>query len=647
MSCCGGVPLMKKMDILEDASPLGAYLSHEELERLASLCDVLAFKKDQELPESPFYCIYTGLVEVKDGDTVLCTKYPGAFFTRRAGLVRGRSKKRNSIKGDGGSPKPVSAEGTEKAHRTSIVKDFGDDIDMDDADEVPKTQIIGTQAGKVLYMSADNLDKFLFVCKPESADIVKQITRTNIGTQLSNVPFIEQCPDLEPTDLRALGEICSYKTFDAKEIIFAQGDAAEWFYIILKGKVEITIDTQALRGTGEKVSAGTRNVGDSFGVAALVYNAAERKYSTTALERTLCLTISRENFGKFLGQKPSLEDTLMKGTKSFLLQRYAAMNVPIFSELSQESLMEAASLAKFKKFNQGDVVYRQGDPPSAFYVVLDGEVTMTSVPDAKDLGEESSIPNSSSRNNDGSLVKETNSIAAHLSGGSTRTLTVGMHFGEVGVLLPSTPCIATCECTKRCTLLALETTHFLQLFGADTNLLAEMQIKLLRTHATLRSVLSHKRSRPLFEAHIKSEYADESIKFFDAAASCLATAGLKGALEGDSRTGIMMMAKKLVDEYIVDGADSQVNIPGGMQKAIEAADKAGDAATLFEKMKDAQAEIYLLMARDNYPRFVKSKEFEDLLKEIGSYGDEVKDLVSEKDLTMLVQDGEGDAANSA
>ena len=70
-----------------------------------------------------------------------------------------------------------------------------------------------------------------------------------------------------------------------------------------------------------------------------------------------------------------------------LLQRYAAMNVPIFAELSQESLMEAASLAKFKHFNKGDIVYRQGDPPSAFYVVLDGEVTMTSVPDAKDLEE--------------------------------------------------------------------------------------------------------------------------------------------------------------------------------------------------------------------------------------------------------------------
>jgi len=646
MSCCGAVPLLKKIDILEDTSPLGAYLNAEELERLASFCEVASIRVDHQLPESPFYCIYTGKVEViDDAGSVLCTKYPGAFFTRRAGLVRGRKKPtgRNSQAGKKAKADAEASQSVPKPRqqRTSIVKDFDDLEDEEDLAKQPATKIVGKAAGKVLYIPAEDLDKFLFVCKPESAEVVKQITRTNIGTQLANVPFIEQCADLEPADLRALGEICSYRTFDANEVIFSQGDKAENFYIILKGSVDITIDVKALRGSGEKVTMGARAVGDSFGVAALVYNAAERKYSAVALERTLCLCIVRDNFGKFLERKPSIEDALMGGTKTFLLQRYAAMKVPIFAELDDAMLKRAAKSAKFAHYNEGDVIFHQGDAPSAFYVVLHGEVKMTSVAE-KPLEEKSrSAGGTVELNDDGSFVKETKSIAAMMSGGDSRTLTVGMHFGEVGVLLPSTPCIATCTCSKTCTLLKLDSVSFIELFGMELNLLAEMQIKLLRHHSTLRAALNHKRCRALFETHIKGEYSDESIRFFDAVAAMLATADLEGSREGGGEEALMTLAKRIVNEYICDGADSQVNIPGGMQKEIIAADNAGQVTVLLEKLKDAQGELYLLMSRDNWSRFVKGKAFDEMLIEIGSYGESVVDLVSEEDLTMLVQDGEG------
>jgi len=132
-----------------------------------------------------------------------------------------------------------------------------------------------------------------------------------------------------------------------------------------------------------------------------------------------------------------------------------------------------------------------------------------------------------------------------------------------------------------------------------------------------------------------------------AVASALATAALPGALEGPSKDTMATLGTQLVNEYVVDGCDAQVNIPGKMQKEIEAADKAKDLRTLFDKLRDAQAEIYLLMARDNWPRFIKSDPFAKLLADIGSYGEEVKGLVSEQDLMMLVQDGEGDGAGGS
>jgi len=363
-----------------------------------------------------------------------------------------------------------------------------------------------------------------------------------------------------------------------------------------------------------------------------VYNAPERKYSATASERTLCLIIVKSNFAKFLSTKQGLERALMRTTKRFLLQRYAAMNVPIFGHMREELLTEAANLATFEHFAPGDVIHRQGDAPKAFYVVLHGEVKMSTVVRTDD---DSGRGDEAGRNVDGSFARETKRIAASMmSETSERVLTVGQHFGEVGVLLPQTPCIATCTAIAQCSLLTLQSSSFIEIFGQDANLMAEMQIKLLGSECTLKSVLSHKRSRPLFVAHIEGEYSGESIHFYDAVQECLTSSS---ALDDES------MRKKLheiIAEYVVDNSPQQVNIPGGQQKDIVAS-KDGPVDVLLKKIKVAQGEIYLLMARDNFPRFTKAQPFLDFMQDIGSYGASVKDVVAESDLTMLVQDGEG------
>jgi len=218
-----------------------------------------------------------------------------------------------------------------------------------------------------------------------------------------------------------------------------------------------------------------------------------------------------------------------------------------------------------------------------------------------------------------------------------RVLTVGQHFGEVGVLLPQTPCIATAVATTRCTLLTLESSAFIELFGQDGNLLAEMQLKLLRSGCTLKAALNHNRCKPLFVKHIEGEYSGENIKFYDDVAM------ISRAASTTDTDGMRTKLKDNLAEYIVDGSPQQVNIPGILQKQIKASMDGADfdVPASLALLKRAQSEIYMLMSRDNLPRFVKSELFLALLKEIGSYDASVTDLVSENDLSMLVQDGEG------
>lgn len=87
MSCLGGVSLELKRSMLEDHTPLGAYLASKELGQLARILQPARFTAGKMLPESPFYIVVSGQIEVREGSEVLCTKSAGAFFTRRAGLV--------------------------------------------------------------------------------------------------------------------------------------------------------------------------------------------------------------------------------------------------------------------------------------------------------------------------------------------------------------------------------------------------------------------------------------------------------------------------------------------------------------------------------------------------------------------------------
>ena len=65
-SLFGGVSQAQKLSALENASPLGVYLSKEELTALARLCTSCKVKPGKNLPESPFYIVIKGEVEVRE-----------------------------------------------------------------------------------------------------------------------------------------------------------------------------------------------------------------------------------------------------------------------------------------------------------------------------------------------------------------------------------------------------------------------------------------------------------------------------------------------------------------------------------------------------------------------------------------------------
>ena len=449
-----------KLYVLEHWSPLGAYLSAQDLHHLARACHVVNFREGGRLHESPFYIVVEGTVSVFSAEEALpterelCRRGAGAFFTRRAGEGHVRAR----------APTPAS-----ESRRQS----FSERVTHGEAEHV--TELLGSEAGKVLLVSSDDrIDDFGERCTPTGRDGFESIVSTNLSTVLSDVPFIHEA-HLTSGALRSLAELCSYETAAAGAFVFEQGDSADAFYIVLKGSVEAVINEGGLvdsheSAEGEEVGGVVRGAGDTFGVASLLLRAKTRTYGMRATERSLLLHVSFEKFLPFLFAHRSLERSLVCSTMRFLLQRYSRLKTSIFHSMTPEELERVGELAHFHHVEKGDVVYAAGDRAKEFYVVVHGEFI-------RDYGEGVNLPQASRQ----------------------KTLGLGSYFGEVGLLLQRTPMLATVTAMHDSTLLTVPKSSFMEIMGSNAKIKLELCIRVhKRDEVPLELILLHPKIHPMW-----------------------------------------------------------------------------------------------------------------------------------------------------
>ncbi len=74
------------------------------------------------------------------------------------------------------------------------------------------------------------------------------------------------------------------------------------------------------------------------------------------------------------GQTPAVDGVASDGSAVNIPGALAAM--PIFSNVGPESLAAIAAGAEVIRLKKGEVLFRQGDMPSGFYMVLDGQIKL-------------------------------------------------------------------------------------------------------------------------------------------------------------------------------------------------------------------------------------------------------------------------------
>lgn len=191
--------------------------------------------------------------------------------------------------------------------------------------------------------------------------------------------------DIELADIKAFAVP---QLFKKSQLIFAEGDPADTFYYIEKGRVSVTIDKS---GVTEQVSVLTS--GDYFGEMAIL-SSNKRNASVTVLEETAVLSVDKNRFLEFVKAQPdvaekiynkfsmrneelSLKEQLLnsmgicvdnlhvsiKGDPSlrettFSRERYTSVVDPILSQLQdsmEELLLNRCVYRLFLGFNNGEV----------------------------------------------------------------------------------------------------------------------------------------------------------------------------------------------------------------------------------------------------------------------------------------------------
>ncbi|XP_008115103.1 regulator of G-protein signaling 21 [Anolis carolinensis] len=115
------------------------------------------------------------------------------------------------------------------------------------------------------------------------------------------------------------------------------------------------------------------------------------------------------------------------------------------------------------------------------------------------------------------------------------------------------------------------------------------------------TLLANKDGLDAFRAYLKSEFSEENIEFW------LACEDFK---KTKSAAKIVSKAQKIYSEFIQADAPKEINIDFSTRDHITQT----ISEPTLQCFDDAQRLIYSLMAKDSFPRFLKSEAYKELAK---------------------------------
>lgn len=122
-------------------------------------------------------------------------------------------------------------------------------------------------------------------------------TEQDVLEALARVPVFSP---LDERNRRKLAKLCTFRSFDAGDVLYEDGAMGLGLFIVTEGRVEI------YKNAGDtRVSLGTVGPGGMLGQLALIDD-QPRAASAAALERTECLLVTRDSFLTLVKKEPQI-----------------------------------------------------------------------------------------------------------------------------------------------------------------------------------------------------------------------------------------------------------------------------------------------------------------------------------------------------
>jgi CRP-like cAMP-binding protein len=191
--------------------------------------------------------------------------------------------------------------------------------------------------------------------------------QTDAPRALARNPFLGPLPDAEREALREAASVVSYRL---GATVIEAGTPSGGLYVILSGRARVVAPSE---DDGERpTTLATLEAGDSFGEQSILRDQPAGA-TVRAAGSLVLLKIPPEAVQRVLREHPEVKTRL-----DAHIARYREYNflrqLDVFAGLSKDEVQALAQTVETQTLDDGDVLFHEGDPGDAVYVVREGAV---------------------------------------------------------------------------------------------------------------------------------------------------------------------------------------------------------------------------------------------------------------------------------
>jgi predicted acylesterase/phospholipase RssA/CRP-like cAMP-binding protein len=195
-----------------------------------------------------------------------------------------------------------------------------------------------------------------------------QLPQPSIPQRISFLESLISFKEMNGGFLREFAEKMNLVTLVKDEILFSQGDSAKSMYLVIEGRLQVTIENR----DGKKSIVQELGEGAFVGIIALLAG-GRRNATVSALGETTLAELDREDSCRLLANYPGMKQHLLETVFLRLRRSHLAEVLPeYFEDMDEASFDYIESLFQWVHIDRGDVLFRKGDIGDSLYILING-----------------------------------------------------------------------------------------------------------------------------------------------------------------------------------------------------------------------------------------------------------------------------------